>query len=83
MRGGCGSGEGKVEVGGKWFGYFFLSPVISSRSGVGTGIFQCRGVLLIIMKGQGPIMLMVGSGGVVRLFFFSLGYHFFSYSVSL
>ena len=52
-------------------GYFFLSPVISSRSGVGTGIFQCRGVLLIMMKGHGPIMLMVGSGGVVRLFFFS------------
>ena len=34
--------------------------------------FQCRGVLLILIRvGQGPTVLAVGAGGVVWTFFLS------------
>ena len=45
--------------------------------------FQCRGVLLIwIRGGQGPTVLAVGAGGGC-LDIFTLVYHFFSFSLSL
>ena len=44
--------------------------------------FQCRGVLLIWIVGQGPIALAVGAGGGC-LDIFSLIYHFSFHSPSL
>ena len=46
--------------------------------------FQCRGVLLIwIIVGQGLTVLSVGAGGGSLVIFFSLLYHFSSFSLSL
>ena len=47
-------------------------------------IFQCRGVLLILIKvGQGPSALAVGAGGGLFGHFFSRLSFLFSFSLSL
>ena len=60
--------------------------ILCSKTDVGDGRvvrrcwvnFQCRGVLLTwITVGQGPIVLAVGAGGVVWIFFSQLSLLFF------